>query len=59
VNKILITGVNGFVGNYLYNEFCIFNEVYGLDIMPNLKIKNMLVCDITNILQLNEIMTKI
>lgn len=55
MNKILITGVNGFVGNYLYNEFCIFNEVYGLDIMPNLKIKNMLVCDITNILQLNEI----
>jgi nucleoside-diphosphate-sugar epimerase len=55
MNKILITGVNGFVGNFLYNEFSIFNDVYGLDIKPNLEIKNMLVCDITNMLKLNEI----
>ena len=53
MNKILITGVNGFVGNYLYNQLSLFNDVYGLDLKNNTAIKKMIVCDITQIIPLN------
>lgn len=45
--KILITGVNGFVGKYLYDQMKSSYVVYGLDLKPNTMVDRMLVCDIT------------
>jgi nucleoside-diphosphate-sugar epimerase len=53
--KILITGVNGFIGNHLFNELSKNHEIIGIYNKGNISFNNCFKVDLTNEIQINDL----